>query len=123
MRVASTGRPCTDAAKQKLREFHTGITLPVEERAQIVASLELPQRPKPEPKRVVNTAAYKTEEFRQAASKRFAGVPKPETTRAKHRERMANEPAEVKERRLAALRAVTQARWAKWRAEKESQCN
>lgn len=123
MRVASTGRPCTEGAKQKLRDFHTGIALTAEERACIVSTLGLPQKQKPEPKRAINTGAYKTEEFRQAVSTRFAGVPKSESTRAKHRARMANEPADVKERRLAALRAVTQARWAKWRAEKAAQCN
>ena len=123
MRQASLGRKCTEQAKQKISRFHSGIALPSEERQQIVASLNLPPPPKKERKRVLCVDAYKTPEFRQAARERFAGKPKSESTKQKHRERMANEPADVKERRLAALRAVTQARWAKWRAEKELQCS
>jgi group I intron endonuclease len=123
MRVAALGRPCTEAAKAKIRAFHTGITLDTDTREAIKSAMPAPPKVDAPNKRKLNVEAYRTPEFRAAASERFLGKPKSESARAKHRERMANEPADVKERRLAALRAVTQARWAKWRAEKETQCN
>jgi group I intron endonuclease len=62
-------------------------------------------------------------ETRQAMSEARKGQPKSEQTRQKHRDRMANESTEVKERRITALRIATQERWAKWRTEKEQRCN
>lgn len=123
MRVASLGRPCTESAKAKISAFHTGITLDPQTRAAIKASMPaLPKIENPQ-KRHLNTESYKTPEFRAAASERFRGKPKSEETKARMRAARALETPEAKERRLAALRAVTQARWAKWRAEKELQCS
>lgn len=125
MRLASLGRPCTEAAKAKLSAFHTGIRLDPETAGKLKAAVssEYPKAKHTAKKRVLNTDAYKTEEFRAAARERFLGKPRSESTKAKHRERMQNEPLDVKERRLAALAAVTKARWAKWRAEKEMKCS
>lgn len=119
MRAVRLGVPIPESAKEKLREFHTGIVLPADEAARIrdevASTFTKPQR---EPKRLLCTDAYKTEAFRQQCSERFKGKPKSEAAKAKMRAKMLAEPPDVRERRLAALRAVTKARWAKFREEK-----
>lgn len=64
-----------------------------------------------------------TPETRAKMSAAQKGRPKSEDTKARMRAARALETPETKERRVAALRAATQARWAKWRAEKEMQCS
>ena len=124
MRQISTGKPCSAEARKKISAFHKGICVDAEARAAIKQEIAA-THPKPvkEKKRVLRTDSYKTPEFRQAVSERFAGKPKSEETKEKMRESRKNEPPEVRARRIAVLSAVTKARWAKWREEKAKQCS
>jgi group I intron endonuclease len=64
-----------------------------------------------------------SEEARLAMSAARTGKPKSEAAKANMRAARAAEPEETKAKRAAALRAANELRWAKWRAEKEAQCN
>jgi group I intron endonuclease len=135
------GRKLSPERVEKMRLYGTGRTHSEETKRKIGEANRKPKGPNPKLAEALKAryAALSAEEKAAYAAKRSGythsdaarlamsvaskGKPKPEATKQKHRERMANEPADVKERRLAALRAVTQARWAKWRAEKELQCS
>lgn len=120
MRIASTGRPCTEEAKKKLSAFHKDKILEKEVADEIKKEIaqKYPKKEK-EKKRTLNTDSYKTEEFKKKTSDRFLGKPKSPEHREKIANALKNQDPIVKAHRLEALRAVTKARWDKWRAEKQ----
>lgn len=123
MRQTSTGKPCSESAKAKLREFHSGIVLDEATANQIKAEVTatLPEKAS-RVKRVVNTDYSQTEQFRKQCSERFKGKPKSDETRKRMSEAQKNRNPEDETRRRAVLSAVTKARWAKYRADKEQSC-
>ena len=110
-RQGHIGIPCSEAAKAKIGAFHAGKCLDKKTADAIKAEINA-QFDKPVEKR---SAWTMPQEIRAKVSARFKGKPKSEETRRRMSEARKNSSPESEARRIAVLRAVTQARWAKHR--------
>ena len=106
------GIPCTESAKLKISAFHAGKTLDRDAAEAIKIDVSA-QFNRPEVKK--RSIWSMPQEVRDQVSARFKGKPKSEETRRRMSEARKNASPESEARRLAVLRAVTQARWAKHR--------
>lgn len=125
MRLASLGRKHTEETKQKIRQANLGRRKGAN--SKLSEALKAYYAAMSDADRQAYADARKgfehTPEARRVMSEKGLGRKHSDSTKAKHRERMLNEPSDVKQRRLEALREATKARWAKWRAEKELVCS
>lgn len=127
MRANSTGKACTESAKQKISAFHKGIVADkaeAEKLKKIAAEMYEPIKKAEKErnrKRVMNTDSYKTAEFKERVSKRFKGKTRSPEVRKNMSEAAKNRDPVAEAHRIEAVRLVTKARWAAYRARKEEE--